>query len=245
MLMSIQRLSRLAGGALTLAMIVALPAQAHDQPKPRAPQATLNAQASVVVPQDTVRVSLVTELSADSQTDVAQALNKVLDSVMKDAKAQSVVQVRSGAYRIWPITDRETKVTQWWGHGEIILTSTDVAAAAELAGKLDDRMPIGGMTFSVSPERRAEAEQNLLDQAVDAFKARAQALTQALGFDSFAYRTIELGGDGGQVSPMPRMMMSAMAADKVAAPMEVGTETITVSVHGTILLLPAGKSGHQ
>lgn len=244
MLMSIQRCSRLAGSALALAMMIALPAQARDHSQPRAPQATLNAQASVVVPQDTVRVSLAVELSADSQTDVAQALNKVLDSVMNQAKDQSSVQVRSGAYRIWPITDRDTKATQWWGHGEIILTSTDIAAAAELAGKLDDRMPIGGMTFSVSPERRATEEQALLSQAVDAFKARAQALTEALGFKSFAYRTIELGGDGGQVSPMPRMM-SAMAADKVAAPMEVGTETITVSVHGTILLQPAGKPAHQ
>ncbi|MDN5843494.1 MAG: SIMPL domain-containing protein [Alcaligenaceae bacterium] len=243
--MLIQRYSRLAGGALALAMMFALPVQAHDHSGPEAPQATLNAQASVVVPQDTVRVSLVAELSADSQTDVAQALNEVLDSVMTQAKDQSIVQVRSGAYRIWPITDRKTKVTQWWGHGEIILTSTDIAAAAELAGKLDDRMPIGGMTFSVSPERRATEEQALLSQAVDAFKARAQALTEALGFQSFTYRTIDLGGDGGQVSPMPRMMMSAMAADKVAAPMEVGTETITVSVHGTILLQPAGKLAHQ
>src|SRR3546814_4440606 len=111
--MSIQRYSRQAGGALALAMMIALPVQAHNHSEAKAPQATLNAQASVVVPQDTVRVSLVTELSADSQADVAQALNKVLDSVMKQAKDQSIVQMRSGAYRIWPITDRETKVTQW------------------------------------------------------------------------------------------------------------------------------------
>jgi predicted secreted protein len=34
------------------------------------------------------------------------------------------------------------------------------------------------------------------------------------------------------------MMMSAMAADKAAAPVEGGRERISVSVQGTIVLLP-------
>ena len=38
--------------------------------------------------------------------------------------------------------------------------------------------------------------------------------------------------------PMPRMMMSAMAADKAAAPVEGGRERVSVSVRGTIVLLP-------
>src|SRR3546814_19616096 len=96
---AIQRYSRQAGGALARAMMIALPVQAHNHSEAKAPQATLNAQASVVVPQDTVRVSLVTELSADSPADVAQALNKVLDSVLKLAKDPSIVQMRSSEER--------------------------------------------------------------------------------------------------------------------------------------------------
>jgi predicted secreted protein len=205
------------------------------------PQATLSAQASSVVPQDTVQIILATEVTEATQTAVAEALNEVLEATMKDAKGHEGIEARSGSYRIWPSTRRDSDVIEWWGHGEIILTSMDFAAAAKLASQLDDRMPIGGMSFSVSEQRRSTEENALIERAVQAFKARAQALTQALGFESYRYRTIELGGGGAQFQPMPRMMMSAMAEDKAAAPVEGGTETVTVSVNGTIWLLPASK----
>lgn len=235
----------LIGGVLGLTMLMAaVPASArgHGDAAHNAlgPQASLSAQASSVVAQDTVQITLTSELNADSQLGAAQALNQVLDAVMKQAKGHQGIEVRSGAYRVWPTSQPDSKVIEWWAHGEIILTSMDLDAVAQLASDLGDRMPIGGMSFSVSPQRRATEEQALLEQAVQAFKARAQALTQALGFDSYHYRNIELGGEGAQYQPMPRMM-SAMASDKVGAPVEAGTETITVTVHGTIALQPTSK----
>lgn len=225
------------------ALMAALPASARDQGESRhgGPQATLSAQASSVVVQDTVQITLASELSAASQVEAAQALNKVLDATMKQAKGHKGIEVRSGAYRVWPTSKQDSKVTEWWAHGEIVLTSMDLDAVAKLASELGDRMPIAGMSFSVSPQRRAAEEKALLEQAVQAFKVRAQALTQALGFESYRYRTIELGGDGAQYQPMPRMMMSAMASDKVGAPVEAGTETVMVTVHGSIALQPTDK----
>lgn len=205
------------------------------------PQASLSAQASSVVAQDTVQITLASEVSAASQIEVAQALNKILDTTMKQAKGHKDVEVRSGAYRVWPISKQDSKAIEWWAHGEIILTSMDLDAVAKLASDLGDRMPIAGMSFSVSPQRRATEEKALLELAVQAFKVRAQALTQALGFESYRYRSIELGGDGVQYQPMPRMMMSAVTSDTVGAPVEAGTETVTVTVHGTIALQPADK----
>lgn len=230
---------------LVIAALAALPASAHEHdrsPHPASgPEATLSAQASSVVPQDAVQITLASELKAASQADVAQALNKVLDATMRQAKGHEGIEARSGAYRIWPVTRQESEATEWWGRGEIVLSSSDMDAVAKLASDLGDRMPIAGMVFSITPQRRAAEEKALLEQAVQAFKVRAQALTQALGFESYRYRNIDLGGEGAPVQPMPRMMMSAMASDKVAAPVEAGSETITVSVHGTIALQPANK----
>lgn len=235
----------LIGGTIGLAALMATVSASADQDKSRqeasGPQATLSAQASSVVTQDTAQITLASELSAASQIEAAQALNKVLDATMKQAKGTKDVEVRSGAYRVWPTSKQDSKVTEWWARGEIVLTSMDMDAVAKLASELGDRMPIAGMSFSVSPQRRASEEKALLDQAVQAFKARAQALTHALGFESYRYRRIELGGDGVQYQPMPRMMMSAMAADKIGAPVEAGTETVTVTVHGTIALQPTDK----
>lgn len=200
------------------------------------PQATLNAEASATVAQDTVKITLATELTETSQTKVTAALGKTLSSVMEQAKTDSKVKARTGSYNLYPFTDKNGKITSWRGRGEIILESTDFEAASQLANKLSDRMPIAGLAFSVSSDARAKAEQELLSEAVKAFQLRAQALTDAFGFASYAVRSIELGGSGAQpYQPAPRMM--AMAADKAAAvPLEGGTERITLSVRGSIFL---------
>lgn len=236
--------SLMAGLALGVALAVAPSARAeshHDSRESRQdrPQATLSAQASAEVQQDTVVVTLAAEVSGTSQTRVSDQLNGRLDAVMKQAKGSDGIEARSGNYRIWPMTDRDGRISEWRGHAEILLESRDFAAASKLAAQLADRMPIAGMSFSVSRERQAAEEQKLMRQAVKAFQDRAQDLTQALGFGAYRLYNVDLGGAGDvPAAPMPRMMMSAMTADKVAAPIEGGRQTLSVSVQGTIVLLP-------
>lgn len=230
------------------ALCVSPPTMAHghgaDRTRADLPQASLQAQASTEVAHDTVQIVLAAELRASSQTDVAQALNARLDSVMQQAKEAAGVTASSGSYRIWPSTNQDGKIAEWRGRAEILLNSTDFMAASRLAASLGDRMPISGLSFSVSKGARAAAEGKLLGEAVAAFKDRAQALTKALGFAAYRYGTIDLGGNG-QAAPMPRMMMAKAADSMAAAPIEGGTETITVSVSGTILLQLADKATGQ
>lgn len=237
----------LALGAL-LAVAPVAGAQAptgHEAVQTADPQATLSAQASAEVPQDTVQVTLAAEVADASQAKVSEQLNTRLDSVMKQARGHAGIEVRSGSYRIWPMNDRDGQISEWRGHAEILLRSRDFVAASRLAAQLADRMPINGLAFSVSHERQVEEERKLLDQAVAAFKARAQALTQAFGFAAYRLHAVDLGGAGDlPPSPGPRLMR-AMAADSVAAPIEGGRQTISVSIQGTIVLLPTQTATRQ
>lgn len=241
MYLSTQKRKWLLGIALCMgASVLALPASAQQDDDSAAkggkwPQASLRAEASAEVPQDTVKITLATEISDVSQTAVAKALSKALDSVMSQAKGDPKIKVSSGNYRLWPMSNEKGKISNWRGRGEIFLESTDFAAASELAGKLSDRMPVDNLAFSVSPQARAKQEQALLTQAVQAFSDRAQALTGALGFASYTIRNVDLGGAGAQpYQPAGRMM--AMAADKASVPLEGGTEMVTVSIRGSIFL---------
>ncbi|TKR57049.1 DUF541 domain-containing protein [Allopusillimonas ginsengisoli] len=201
------------------------------------PQATLQAEAVSEVAHDTVRITLATEVSDASQAAVAQVLTQTLDEVMKQAKAKGNDKVKafSGDYRVWPMNDKDGKISDWRGRGEIILESTDFAEASRLASELSDRMPIDGLAFSVSPKVRAEHEDALLTQAAQAFRDRAQALATAFGYQGYSIKQIDLGGAGARYESAPRMM--AMSADrKVAVPLEAGTERITVAVSGSIFL---------
>lgn len=241
MFLSMQKRKWLLGSVLMVAAgSLASTAFAHDDHEHKAhqswPQATLQAQASAVVSQDTVRITLASELTGASQTVVAQDLSKLLDGVMADAKKSSKVKVSSGNYRVWPVSGKDGKISTWHGRGEIFLESTDFAAASKLAGQLSDRMPVANLDFSVSRALRDKEENALLQDAVHAFRTRAQALTTALGYDAYRIREVRLGGGGGYVPvPAPRMMAMA-AAPKADVPLEAGTETITVSVQGSIFL---------
>ena len=234
-------------GAAVLGFAIALgaPASAHNvaehsiSTSQKWPQASLNAEASASVLQDTVKVTLATELSAATQNAVAQALSQALEDVMVRAKKEARVKASSGNYHIWPMNDKSGNISNWRGRAEIFLESTDFAAASELAAALSDRMPIGNLAFSVSPQLRAQQEQALLGQAAQAFRDRALAVTQAFGYESYAVRELAVGGSGAQYQPAGRMM--AMDAQKTSAPLEPGSEVITVSVQGSIFLQPTNK----
>lgn len=235
--------SWLTGLAVGLAIALVAPVHAHgtdvdnDRGYRAVPQATLDAQASKEIQQDTVSITLVKELSDPAQAVVVKGLSEALDSVMKEAKAETAVQSRSGNYRVWPHTDEKGAITNWRGRAEIVLKSTDFEAASKLAARLSDRMPISGMGFSVAPETRARHEQALLAEAAKAFQDRAQALAAAFGFESYSIKNVALGGMGMPYQPMPRMMAMAASVDESArVPLEPGTEQVTVTMQGSIFL---------
>ncbi len=203
------------------------------------PQASLRAEASEQIAQDTVKITLASEVSDATQSAVAKVLSTTLQSVMNDAKGNPKVEVSSGNYHVWPMNDEQGRISNWRGRGEIYLKSMDFAAASELAAKLGDRMPIANLDFSVSPQARAKHEEALLTQAVQAFGDRAKALTDALGFASYSIRNIDLSGAGAQYQPAQRMV--GMAADKASVPLEGGMETVTVSIRGSIFLQTTQK----
>lgn len=211
--------------ALMSASLFYAPAQAKDRVS-ELPVASLSASSSVEVEQDVVKVVLAAQEIADSQGKVSAELNKKLDSVMKQAKDQKEVQAKSGSYRIWPTTDKNGKVSEWRGYAEIILESENFEATSELAAKLSDRMPIDGISFSVSNATQQAQEQTLLEKAVESFQMRAQSLTDALGFAGYKIKSIDLGGSGNQYfSPMPKMMMAA-SMDSAPAPIEGGKQIL-------------------
>jgi predicted secreted protein len=222
---------------------IAAPAFAHDAGEHRHhqkwPQAQLQAEAVTEVSQDTVTITLATEISDASQAAVASALSKTLEEVMKKAKGHDKIKATSGNYRIWPMSDKDGKISNWRGLGEIFLESTDFAAASELASSLSDRMPIANLRFSVSPQLRAKHEEALLVQAGQAFRDRAKALADAFGYAGYDIKEINLGGSGARYEAAPRMM--AMAADKARAPLEGGTEMVSVSIQGSIFLRSTQK----
>ncbi|OWT54260.1 SIMPL domain-containing protein [Candidimonas nitroreducens] len=206
------------------------------------PQASLRAEASAQVAQDTVTITLAAELDGASQSKVADQLSATLGHAMKQVSTDPKVKASTGNVRVWPVNDSRGRISGWHGRAEIVLKSTDFKAAATQAAKAGDGMVIANLSFSVSRAARAKAEQALLTEASQAFRDRAQALASAFGFASYSIRNIELSGSGAvPYQPAPRMMAMASMAKAAPVPLEGSTETVTVSVHGSIFLRSTQK----
>lgn len=240
--------SRFSPLALCLAAsLVATPALSHgphdEKEHHRAPRLSLQAQASSEVQQDTVTITLAAEIEGQDQADVARRLTEQLNKTLEAARGDKVVEARNGAYRLWPNTDRDGKITAWRGRAEVLLESRDLPAAAALASRLSGQMPIANINFSLSPQARAAEEQRLLQEAADAFAGRAQAAAKAFGFSGYDIRNIDLGGSGTVYSKGPEMAMAraAFAGDAAPPALEAGTATVTVSVQGEVALRTSDK----
>ena len=205
------------------------------------PVATLSASATAEVEQDTVRITLSTQVDDSDREKVSANLDRVLESVLKQAGLENRIKASSGNYRVWPVHGEDGKIKNWQGRADVLIESSDFKVASALAGQLSDRMAISNLHFFVSGAARQAAEAALLDQAAKSFTQRAQSMAAAFGYQGFRIKDLALDGGGAEFSPMPRMMLAAAAPDKTSPPLEGSTENVTVSVRGSVYLLPESK----
>lgn len=224
-----------AGFALACALLAAQ-VQAQAVEAARYNQVELQAEASREVQNDLMHASLYAEVSDPSAARVADQLNRISAAALKAAGEVAAVKARSGANHTYPVNDRAGKLTGWRGRSEIRLESRDNRAMAALIGTLQATMQLGGVSFSVSPELRRKVEDELIDEAVAAFKARADIAAKAIGGRSYRIRRIALATGGTQPSPRPMAAraMSLQAAEVAAPVFEAGTSVVNVVASGTV-----------
>ncbi|KUY73710.1 SIMPL domain-containing protein [Burkholderia sp. RF4-BP95] len=235
-------LSLALAAAVPVALTLASPA-AHAQtanshfPEP-AGVLSLSSQASADVPQDIIHITLFYEQQAKDPGSLTSALNQRADAALAQAKGVSGVTAHTGAFSVYPSTDRDGKISAWRGRTEVVLESRDFAAASKLAGQLSNQMQIANVEFSLSPEAQRAAEQKLTTEAIKSFRARADEAAKAFGYNSYSIRDVNVGGSR-NVQPYPRMMAMAAApmdSAKMSAPIAVegGKATVSVTVNGSV-----------
>jgi predicted secreted protein len=217
--------------------LAVLPAAAAE-PSPRYNTVELQAEAQREVQNDLLNASLYVELNDPSPAALANAINKRVNEALRLAKDYKGVTVRSGSNQTYPVYSKDNVLQGWRGRAEIRIESKDFEAASGLIGKLQAGMQLSSMSFSVSPEARRAAEDELIAEAIVAFKARAEIVKTALAGRSYKLQRLNLAN--GYSAPPPRPLMARMAASapEVAAPnLEAGVSVVTVTASGAIEIL--------
>jgi predicted secreted protein len=205
-------------------------------PAPRYNVVELQAEAQREVANDTLAASLYVELNDANPAALANSINKAANEALRVAKDYRTVRARSGSNQTYPVYAKGNVLQGWRGRAEIRIESREFEAVSGLIAKLQAGMQLGNLNFSVSPEARRLAENELIAEAIAAFKARAEIVRGALG--GRGYKIQRLNVSSGHSAPPPRMSAlrsMAGAAPEVAAPdLEGGVSLVTVTAGGAV-----------
>lgn len=222
--------------ALLLAAGAAAPALADDAAEPGR-RVSFAVEAAREVPNDWMRAVVgVTEEDADP-AQAADRVNRAMTWALEQARGETRVKARSGGYHTQPVY-HEGKLRRWRASQDLVLEGSDADAMTALLGTLQSRLQLRSFAFSVSDEQRRRVEEELVSEALAAFRARAELVRTNLEARRYAIDEIAIE-TGRHVPPVPRMAMAMEAASskRVAPPpAEPGTSRVIVNVHATIAL---------
>lgn len=229
-------LNRLAATfALGLATVASLPAMAEE---PRYNQVSLRAEVSQEVAHDRMYVTLYTEAQSEDPAALASDVTKTLNAAIDKARKVQGVKVSLGSRQSYPVYENEgSKISAWRERAELRLESAEFARLSQLSADLLGELKMAEMSFAVAEDTRKTSEDSLIKEAVEAFKARAQLATEAVGGKGYKLVSLSLS-TGGFQPPMPMRAYAAKGmAMMEAAPapeIEAGTSQVTVSADGVI-----------
>jgi len=168
---------------------------------------------------------------------LAGRINAAMRWARELADAERKVRTHSGTYRTYPVYD-DKKIVRWRGRQDIVLESGDVEALSRLAGRLQSRLQMRSLGFSVAPDTRRQVEESLIEQALKSFQARAERIRSGLGAAGYRIVNISLGTSGQPPMPPVRAESVRRVASAAIQPpvLDSGTSRIRVQASGTIQL---------
>jgi len=197
---------------------------------------SLLATASNEIDNDILETILSVQREGSNPSELSEEVNAAIQWAVGEAKKVSGVTVQTMGYQTNPVY-QQRRLSAWRVRQSLRLGSKDITALSQLIGKLQERLAVERVDYRISVQRRNTVEENLIAEAIALFQWRAKLVAKQMNRDR--YRVVKMNintGGGVPVRPMMRTEISAMADARIAPSFEAGTQTVTVSVNGTIEL---------
>lgn len=193
----------------------------------------LTAEASRPATNDLAQASVYAESSGPTVADLSRQINTQIAEALKVAKTYPSIKTQSGAVSTYPNYSKLGKIDSWRIRSELRLESRDTAALSELLGKLQSTLAVSNIAMQPSPETRKKAEDEAVLEALDAFRARAKLIADALG-KPYQIKQLTVNTNGRSVQPMYRGAAKATLVESSPMPLEAGESQVSASVSGQI-----------
>jgi len=194
----------------------------------------LIAQQSAAVGNDSMHVTMTTFGESRNPEQLAAGINTEMEWALAAARTYGGIVVATRNYQTYPVY-KDNKLQTWRGQQELVLEGKDTEQLGRLVAQLQERLQVKSMRFSVSDARRADTENRLIDQALNAFKERAAIVMKNLKASSYRIVDISISTSAKQ-PPIPYQgRVMAMAAETAVA-VEAGESEVEVTASGIIEL---------
>ncbi len=200
-------------------------------------QIHINAQVERDVENDQLEVSMAVEKQGNRPEDIAAEVNETMQWALEQADGNRQIEVSTRSYQTFPIY-KNRLIVGWRATQELYLKSTEITDLTDLIRTLQERLQVKHMQFSPARESRVEMENELISEAMEAFRQRADIIKQHM--DEKQYRIVNLHVNTGNTGPvMYREAMVSRAATmdmamEMAPAVEAGTSKVIVTVSGSI-----------
>ena len=239
-------LPRLAAAPLC-ALILALPAAARAADPPGRPgdipgktEIHLTQQAVRVMARDRLSAALRIEAKGNNGREIQAEINRRMGTALAKVKAFPAVTAETGSYSVernWSTKEPD----RWQGSQSLNLSSEDFDAVLNLVGELQATgLLVSEMQFFLAPETLTAVQDELTKTALDAMRARADAVARNLGMTVDRYRQIWIGNAREDDRRGAARSASASATRLGKTPsVQAGDATVMLTVSADVVLAPA------
>lgn len=199
---------------------------------------SISAEAERDVPNDLMMVQLMVEHQDSSAAKVSQQVNQDMSWALKQLKGEKALKYETQQYSTYPMYDKH-KIKGWQASQQLAIESEDFEKLSEVILVLQAKLQVKNMSFAPTKRTKKKVEDELVAEALSAFKKRAKLVQDNLDADGYKMVNVNVNTHGNYApvyySGRPSMKMRSMAMESAPA-VEGGTSTMQVNVNGQIQL---------
>jgi predicted secreted protein len=186
-------------------------------------------------------MSLSTTKEGLEASQVQEQLKKAVDEALKQLRANAssnTYLVQTGSFSLNPRYSNQGKINGWQGSAELSVEGKDFGAIAQAAGAVKS-MVVNSTTFSLSEEKRLEANAKAQSIAIERFKVKSQSVAKSFGYAAYNLKNVMISEGGSDNEPIYSARSKNIAfamADSAPVPVQAGSSDVVVRVNGSIIL---------
>lgn len=197
------------------------------------------------IDEDLLVANLRYETEGQIAKEVQNKINKTMQKALERTKQLKDIKFSTEQYYVHKYHPRtkkgETRKTVWRGSQSLLIKGKSSKDILKLTGELQNMgFAVSGLTYTISPEKREEVRDSLMELAVAKLISKSKRVAKAIDKDDINIVTINVDADPYPTFPRPQgrmMSMDTNAKSELATPaVAPGQGEITMSVSATILI---------